>query len=128
MLDNQPGVEGWHKFPHERDEFLGWLTKARIEGVMFLSGDRHMTKLIRRSRAGGYPLYELTCSPLTSSPRDPEKEHPDPEVMEGMVVGSRNFCTLFFSGPHGGRKVTLRAYNTAGSLLWEHPIAVDALR
>lgn len=128
MLDNQPGVEGWHNFPYERDEFLGWALKAGIRGVIFLSGDRHMTKLIRRRRVGGYPLYELTCSPLTSSPRDPKKEQLDLEVMEGMLVGSRNFCTLSFSGPHESRKVTLRAYNTAGSLLWEHHIAADALR
>lgn len=128
MLDNQPGVEGWHNFPHERDEFLGWLAKAGIGGVIFLSGDRHMTKLIRRNRAGGYPLYELTCSPLTSGPRDPKKEHPDPEVMEGWLLGERNFCTLFFSGRRGSRQVTLRVYNTAGAQLGEHRIAEDVLR
>ncbi len=128
MLDNQRGVEGWHNFPHERDKFLSWALKAGIRGVIFLSGDRHMTKLIHHNHAGDYPLYELTCSPLTSGPRDPKNEQPNPEVMEGMLVGERNFCTLSFSGPHGSRKVTLRAYNTAGSRLWEHHIAADTLR
>src|SRR5690606_10494226 len=50
----------------DRDALLAWLARERIEGVVFLTGDRHHTELLRAPREGLYPLYELTSSPLTS--------------------------------------------------------------
>lgn len=92
-------------FPRERDELLGWLAKAGIRGVIFLSGDWHMTKLIHHNRAGGYPLYELTCSP-------PDLRATRSEFLHAELQWSAR-------EPQG---------HTARLLLWEHRVAEDALR
>jgi len=42
-----------------------WLEQQRIDGVVFISGDRHFGELLKIARPGAYPLYEFTSSPLT---------------------------------------------------------------
>ena len=60
--------EGLNHFTHEQKALADWLIAQRVEGVMFASGDRHFTELLRIERPGAYPLFEFTSSPLTSRP------------------------------------------------------------
>ncbi|OIQ76211.1 alkaline phosphatase D precursor [mine drainage metagenome] len=73
FFNDDDAYEGWNQFPVERAEFLGWLQQYRIPGVVFLSGDRHITELIKYPRPAysgkrDYPLIEFTASPLNSHP------------------------------------------------------------
>ena len=128
FLDNQQHPEGWQHFPHERERFLEWLRTAKPPGVMFLSGDRHLTKLIRYDHHVPYPLYELTCSPLTSGPADPSKENPNQWVVPGTMIGERNFCALTFEGKKSDRKLSIGVYTTQGSKLWDRSIYQSDLK
>ncbi|HMO52446.1 MAG TPA: alkaline phosphatase D family protein [Kiritimatiellia bacterium] len=56
--------EAWINFPHERTRLFRLIRSTRAEGVIVLSGDRHMAELSRHDKAVGYPLYELTSSGL----------------------------------------------------------------
>jgi len=47
LLNDANAFEGWQNFKPERDAFVDWLSRQKIEGVLFLSGDRHHTELIR---------------------------------------------------------------------------------
>ncbi len=61
--------EGLHQFPQEQKRLARVArSQQRIDGVIFLSGDRHFGELLKIERAGAYPLYEFTSSPLTSRP------------------------------------------------------------
>ena len=113
--------EGWHNFAEERRDFLGWLARNRIPGVMFMSGDRHYTELLEVPRADGlYALRELTCSPLTAGAfANPGAERDKPIQRPGTMVTQRNFCRLFFSGPHRDRVVTMESHDAAGRVLWQ---------
>lgn len=129
LLNDVSRAEGWQHFPAERQAFLDWLAAARIDGVLFLSGDRHRTELARRERPDGYLLYELTCSPLTSRARparDAETERPD--LVAGTRVEQRNFCRLDVDGPLSDRRLTLRVFGADGEALWEHTLRAAALR
>jgi alkaline phosphatase D len=97
---------------------------------VFLSGDRHHTELLRRERPGSYPLYELTCSPLTSGARttDDEKDDNPLRVPGTVVMGARNFCTLDMTGPRTDRTLVFRAFTADGRELWLHPVRADTLR
>ncbi len=53
-------------FPAEYNELTGFIDEQKISGVLFLSGDRHHSEIIRVNRTGNYPLYDITVSPLTS--------------------------------------------------------------
>ncbi|MBI4755992.1 MAG: alkaline phosphatase D family protein [Betaproteobacteria bacterium] len=128
MLGEGSRGEGWHHFPEERGAFLEWLAGARVDGVLFLSGDRHFTELTRSERPGNYPLFELTCSPLTAGSWMPEGEARRPNVVPGTLVGERNFCRLEFSGPGKVRQLVIKSFNARGEELWRQEIRAEELR
>jgi alkaline phosphatase D len=122
--------EGWHHFPNERDAFVRWLTEARIDGVLFVSGDRHFTALYRWDRDDAYPLHELTCSPLTAGPHRieaGERQRMQRVVPGTLVEGKRNFCTLDFRGPARGREITLTVFNSKGEAQWQRVLKQSEL-
>jgi alkaline phosphatase D len=42
------------------------ITDNKINGVLFFTGDRHHSEVIKQERNGTYPLYDVTVSPYTS--------------------------------------------------------------
>lgn len=122
--------EGWHRFATEQQAFADWLVAQRIEGVLFLSGDRHFGELLKIERPGAYPLHEFTSSPLTSRPPStvdaPERNNPD--VVPGTLVNRRQFGVIRVSGPGGDRRLALESYDGSGALLWRHEIRARDLR
>jgi alkaline phosphatase D len=128
QLFNDAGTgEGWQNFKGERENFVLWLTQQKITGVVFLSGDRHHTELIRRERKKSYPLYELTCSPLTAGAGIPDREKDNPQRVEGTLVSQRNFCTLDFIGPPHERQIRIRSYGADGMPFWERSLSAAEL-
>ena len=120
--------------PAERRAILDEIAARRIEGVVFLSGDRHHTELLKLDRPGAYPIYEFTSSPLTAGastaplqPDSPERDNPL-RVPGTLVAGPRNFGTMTVSGPRTDRTMTLRTYGADGALLWEHAVRARDLQ
>ena len=128
FLDDDSGAEGWHRFPQERDAFLDWFREARPRGVMFLSGDRHTTKLCRFTDDVPYPLYEFVCSPLCSQPRSPNVDNLPAGVLRETIVDQRNFGILRFSGRFSSRVLQIRCHDTNGEQLWAQTIRHRDLR
>ena len=122
MLNERNRKEGWNHFVDERAGFLAWLARSGISGVLFLSGDQHHTELLKLERHGSYPLYELTCSPLTSRSHDVAALRDNPAVVAGTLVGEQNFCALEFRGSRGERAVTLKSYAVDGRELWRRTL------
>ncbi len=121
--------EGFGKFPAERARLYDTIAARRIEGVVFLSGDRHHTELLKVTPFGGYPLYDYTSSPLTSGAGRLDREADNPARVEGTwVTGTRNYGRVRVDGPRGARKLTLSAHDKAGARLWSHEIGEDELR
>lgn len=120
MLNDHHKWEGWDKYRHERDAFLKWLDDNKIEGVVFLSGDKHHTEMLKIPRENAYPLYELTCSPFTAGTHQQriDSERAKPTLIQETLVGEKNFCKLNFDGPRKDRNMTLESYNVDGKLLW----------
>ena len=129
FLNDASRFEGWQHFPAEREAFLDWLARNRINGVLFVSGDRHHTELLRRERAGSYPLYELTCSPLTSGTRPADdNEINNPLRVADTTVAVHNYCTLATSGERGQRSLTLTVFDAQGRRLWAHILPASSLK
>lgn len=122
-----PRIEGWSHFADERREFLDWLSANRINGVVFLSGDRHHTELNKQERHGAYPLYDFTCSPLTSGVHAPARNEDMSRADAGTVVNQHNFCTLDFSGTWGERRMTMKSFDAEGRELWKREIGASDL-
>jgi alkaline phosphatase D len=122
--------EGLYQFPREQKRLREWLAEQKIDGVIFLSGDRHFGELLKIERAGGYPLYEFTSSPLTSQPvaRPDAAERENPDVVPGTLHGRRQFGLIRVGGPGTDRRIALEAYDSDGNPLWRHEIRANDLR
>ena len=65
-LSPRPEAYGQEAFDKERTELFDFIEQNNIQGIIFLSGDRHYGELLKMERPGNHPFYELTSSPLTS--------------------------------------------------------------
>ena len=115
--------------PEERQRLIDGIVARRIEGVVFLSGDRHHTEVIRVQPEGFYPLYDFTSSPLTAGAATPDREMDNPaRVPNTLVYGTRNFGTLTVQGPRRDRTLIMRTYDPDGKLLWEFAVNASDLQ
>jgi alkaline phosphatase D len=126
FFNDNSRFEGWHQFQQERGLFLQRLESAKVNGLLFLSGDRHHTELLKVSRNNTYPLFELTSSSLSSStyPQDQPVAITEP----GTLVTSHNYCTLEFTGSKGSEKVLIRSHDLSGRELWLREIDSSTLQ
>jgi alkaline phosphatase D len=65
VVTNGHGWESWSLFPRERQRLFALLEGSQANGVVFLSGDRHIGALYAEASAAAYPLYEMTSSGMT---------------------------------------------------------------
>jgi alkaline phosphatase D len=131
QLWSRPGPgEGLADFPQEQKRLAEWLVQQKIDGVVFLSGDRHFGELLRVERAGAPPLYEFTSSPLTYAPRAnlSPSERDDPNVVPGTVQLKRQFGIVRVSGPGTARHVAFESYDSDGAPLWKHDVVLQDLQ
>ncbi len=117
----------------ERQILFDYIRDQEVEGVVFLSGDRHYTELLKMEQEGGYPFYEFTNSPLTAflkraMNREKFVEHNNPLRVPGTLVVERNFGSVDISGPLDDRVCTLRTFDNSGNLEWEYEIKARELR
>ena len=122
--------EGLHDYPADQKAIHDWLVEQRIGGVVFVSGDRHFSELLRVPRAGTYPLHEFTVSPLTAGVFEnlPNVERENPDLVPGTLVLQRNFGMLRVTGPRGARVLAFESYDTEGRLLWRREVKAGELR
>ncbi len=70
VLPTEHCFEKWNNFPHERQRLFSLLNSTEANGVLLISGDRHMAEISRLDGALSYPLYEITASGLNSALSD----------------------------------------------------------
>lgn len=113
--------ESYTMFLKERAEILDFLMKYKINGVMFFSGDRHHTEMIRLPRTDS----SLVKSPPTpngskkdkgSKNRDSTSEEEEEEIGEGV----RQPYTLY--------ELTCSPLSARGSNLARSPEAMNPMR
>lgn len=85
FLSNEHGFEKWANFPHEVDRMKKLIVDSKAKGVIFLSGDRHISEFSKTDLQGlPYPLIDFTSSGLTHSYADFSGE-PNPFRVEEVV-------------------------------------------
>ncbi len=88
----------------EFTELMDFIADYNISGVIFLTGDRHHSEIIKMDRKNNYTLYDVTVSPLTShvyAPGGPEKDMP--ERIPGTLINEENFARITVNGEKGNR-------------------------
>ena len=128
ILNPFANAEVLSRYPFEQQRLYAELAARGIDGVVFLSGDRHHGELMRLERPAHYPLYDVTSSPLTAGTGSARGEEDNPLRVPGTLVTQRNFGTLAFDGARGDRTMTVRLHGESGQPLWTHAIHEDELK
>jgi alkaline phosphatase D len=118
--------ESYAMFAHERREILDWIRERRIEGVMFVDGDRHLSELMRDEREGLYPLYELTASPIANRPFTAGLELPNPIRIGGYAAGY-SYGVLELDTTRSPGRLTIRIKDADGAEVVRHELTLDEL-
>lgn len=105
------------RFPVEYYELINFIRDEKIDGVLFLSGDRHHSEIIKVQHEGMYPLYDITCSPLSSGTHKfAGREANNPSRLFGLDE-LQNFGRISVSGERSNRKMQVEFVGKKGELL-----------
>ena len=115
-------------YEEERQQMIDLITKEKIQGVMFLTGDRHHSCLQKLDRAGTYPLYDLTVSSFTAGSAKTVKEEANSPFVEGTIVEKHNFGILEFSGKRLDRVMKINIFDKDGKEVWVKEIRASELK
>ena len=69
VVSGEHGWECWNNLPHERARLFSLIGATRANGIVFISGDRHLAELSCDAEVEGkpYPMFDLTSSGLNQS-------------------------------------------------------------
>ena len=120
--------ENMANYEAERTYLLKELKNRKIPGVLFLSGDRHITNLNKLEREGTYPLFDLTVSPMTAGKADAVKQDYNETLVEETLVQERAFSKIEVTGPLKDRTLTITIFNVKGEIVWTKEIKSNQLK
>lgn len=121
--------ECYRSYSGEFRRLFRMLREQKVEGLIVLSGDRHFSELLCDTTLLDYPVYELTCSAVTSTVHVlKEKEKDNPLRVPGSLVQQNNFSRLSLRGPRADRKLIMEHLDAAGQVLWRHELSLNSLK
>lgn len=113
--------------PAERQALIDAIQRLKINGVIFLTGDVHHSELSKLQLENGYPLYDLTISPLTAGVAGKGAEDNTLQV-EGTLVKDRSYALLKIEGKRRDRNLHISVRDSDNKELWKYSINENDLR
>jgi alkaline phosphatase D len=119
------GYENFRKFKAEYDDFMAFLEKENIKGVVFFSGDVHYAEISKLQRKDTYPLYDFTFSAFTSFSH---KGKPNLNAVADSRFTKNNYGLVTITGKKGQRICRFECKSRDGKPVWEYNISEEMLR
>lgn len=129
VLNPYSSAECMKAYSAEYYELMNFLAAQKITGVVFITGDRHHSEVIKQDRPGLYPLYDITTSPFTagvSKVRGVELNNP--ARINGTLVEEQNFAHISVTGPKNNRKFSVAFIGIKGNKLGEWSVTESELK
>lgn len=116
-------------YSYEYHDLMNFLSQHKISGVLFFSGDRHHSEVIKQERLNLYPLYDVTISPLTASVSKARGEEVNnPARINGTLVEAQNFGNIFVTGNKNQRQLKVVFTGINGDKISEWAINENELK
>lgn len=116
-------------YSYEFNDLLDFLAAHKISGVLFFTGDRHHSEVIKQERPLLYPLYDVTISPLTATVGSVKgAEINNPARINGTLVEAQNFGNIFITGKKNERILKVVFTGIRGDKLAEWRINENELK
>jgi alkaline phosphatase D len=111
-------------YPVEYNEMMDFLQEEKIDGVVFLTGDRHLSEINRVERRGTYTLHDITASPLTagfSNFNALEKNNPSRLL---SVENKQNYARINVMGQGQERKLLVEFMGIQGEKISQWQVSL----
>jgi alkaline phosphatase D len=129
VLNPLSGSECMRFYSYEYNDLLQFLSASKISGVLFLTGDRHHSEVVKEPRPGSYPLYDITISPLTATVSKVRgNEINNPARISGTLVEAQNFGNISVTGKKNERTLKVSFTGIDGAKLAEWSISEQELK
>jgi alkaline phosphatase D len=118
-------------YPCEFNDLMSFISQYKIEGLIFLTGDRHISEVIKTEPKNGYPLYDITSSPITSGVFMKIKDLPEynnPFRVPNTLVMENNFTLISINSRDKERMLKMQCYNKAGQVVSEFSVNASELK
>jgi alkaline phosphatase D len=113
----------------EYNEFMNFLNNDGVKGVLFFTGDRHHSEVIKQERPGLYPLYDVTNSPYTSGVSKVKgKELSNAARITGTLIEAQNFTRVNVTGKKNERILKVEFLGVKGDKLGEWTVNENELK
>ena len=119
FLNSEQVFENFANSAEERTYLLHQFNQTGKK-ILFLTGDRHFGE-ISLYNENAIPIYDITSSPLTSSPGNVKDEKNKYRVL-GTEVNQRHFAMLHVTGPRTNRSVSVSFHDTSGKIIHEYTL------
>jgi alkaline phosphatase D len=130
FFNNMAYNECYMLYENEFNDLISFIKNKKIRGLVFLSGDRHLSEIYKIENDNYYPFYEITCSPFTPRAYDitGEPEFNNPIRIKGSLVMEQNFMKISVNGDKYKRKISFKTYNIENDLVFKYEISENELR
>ncbi len=114
----------------EFNDLINFIVAYKIEGVVFLTGDRHFSEVIGWQPKGGYKMFDICTSALTSKPYDltGKPELTNPSRIPKTLVMENNFAIISISGEENNRKLKMLCLDIKGQVKSQFEISEQDLK
>ena len=119
ILADAHGWEAWKALPLSQTKLYETIDQSGAQGVVLVSGDRHLSALYKQEGLADYPLYEITSSSLNLSFRDESDEMSTNQL--GAAYSKENFGEIGIDWE--GETVTLTLHGMDGETVREQAIS-----
>ncbi len=120
--------EGLYNYSFEYHQLMDFLNRSKIKGVLFLTGDRHHSEIVKTARPGNYDLYDITVSPFTSGVAKVRgDEINNPARVPGSLVEQRNYARISVRGKKNERVFLVQFNGEDGKTLYNWSISQQQL-
>ena len=136
VIADEHGSEMWGNFPHERKRLFSLIKKTKAEGVVFLSGDRHLAEIARlpadHALGVGYPLYDITSSSLNTPSGNFTKAgtrfaNEINSYRVGLTYFETNFGTVVIDWEQTDPVIRLQVRDAAGGVVLQQRVKLSEL-
>ncbi len=129
MINQYSPVDCLVHYPIEYNDLTNFLKLNKINGVVFLTGDKHISEINKLDRDTLYPLYDITVSPLTAGISKLSKQEKDnPIRIKNSLVEEHNYGRLSFLGNGKERRMVIEFVDRKGITKFKHELFQEELK
>ena len=129
ILNPVSTAESLQNYSSEYNELIHFITQHKIRGIIFLTGDRHHSEVMKLDRPSTYTLYDITVSPLTASVGTLRgAEINNPTRIANTLVEAQNFGNISVTGPKDNRRLKVEFIGLKGDKLAEWQVSASDLK